>query len=118
MAKDARVTALVAAITGGDMAAVRELLREEPSLAEARDDNGLPVLLLALFHQQRAHGVEVATRDRSHERRHALVLGHQRTIPQTRSATSLVNAARRLKAAGFPREVSEKATVPASIRTR
>jgi ankyrin repeat protein len=49
----ARVTALVAAITGGDADAVRALLREDPTLAEARDDNGLPVLLLALFHQQR-----------------------------------------------------------------
>lgn len=49
----ARVTALVAAITGGDADAVRALLREDPSLAEARDVNGLPVLLLALFHQQR-----------------------------------------------------------------
>jgi ankyrin repeat protein len=51
---DARATALVAAITGGDVDAVRELLREDPSLASARDADGLPVLLLALFHQQRA----------------------------------------------------------------
>jgi ankyrin repeat protein len=50
--EDARVTALVAAITGGDADAVRELLREDRSLAEARDGNGLPVLLLALFHQK------------------------------------------------------------------
>jgi ankyrin repeat protein len=49
----ARVTALVAAITGGDADAVRQLLREDPTLAEARDENGLPVLLVALFHQQR-----------------------------------------------------------------
>ena len=53
MAENARVTALVAAITGGDVAAVRELLREDPGLAEARNGDGLPVLLLALFHQQR-----------------------------------------------------------------
>jgi ankyrin repeat protein len=52
--EDARVTALVAAITGGDVDAVRELLREDRSLAGARDGAGLPVLLLALFHQQRA----------------------------------------------------------------
>lgn len=45
--------ALVAAITGGDVVAVRELLREDRTLAAARDGNGLPVLLLALFHQQR-----------------------------------------------------------------
>jgi ankyrin repeat protein len=51
---DARATALVAAITGGDVDAVRELLREDRSLASARDADGLPVLLLALFHQQRA----------------------------------------------------------------
>ena len=53
MSEDARVTALVAAITGGDTDAVRELLREDPTLAGARDGNGLPVLLVALFHQQR-----------------------------------------------------------------
>jgi ankyrin repeat protein len=51
---DARATALVAAITGGDVDAVRELLREDRSLASARDADGLPVILLALFHQQRA----------------------------------------------------------------
>ncbi len=53
MAEDARVTALVAAITGGDADAVRELLREDRTLAAARDGDGLPVVLLALFHQQR-----------------------------------------------------------------
>jgi ankyrin repeat protein len=46
-------TALVTAITSGDVETVRELLREDASLAEARDENSLPVLLLALFHQQR-----------------------------------------------------------------
>jgi ankyrin repeat protein len=53
MTEDPRVTALTAAITGGEVDAVRELVREDPSLASARDGNGLPVLLLALFHQQR-----------------------------------------------------------------
>ena len=45
--------ALVAAITAGDVEAVRELVREDPARASARDANGLPVVLLALFHQQR-----------------------------------------------------------------
>ena len=54
MTENARVAHLVAAITGGDVVAVRELLREDPTLASARDADGLPVLLLALFHQQRA----------------------------------------------------------------
>jgi uncharacterized protein len=45
--------ALIAAITGGDAATVRALVREDPSLASARDPSGLPVVLLALFHQQR-----------------------------------------------------------------
>ncbi len=45
--------ALIAAITSGDADAVHEIVREEPSLASSRDRNGLPVLLLALFHQQR-----------------------------------------------------------------
>jgi ankyrin repeat protein len=45
--------ALIAAITGGDADTVRRLVREDPSLASARDANGLPVILLALFHQQR-----------------------------------------------------------------
>jgi ankyrin repeat protein len=53
MVSSARVTHLVAAITGGDADAVRALLREDPALASARDADGLPVLLLALFHQQR-----------------------------------------------------------------
>jgi ankyrin repeat protein len=45
---------LIAAITSGDADTVRELVREDPSLASTRDGNGLPVVLLALFHQQRA----------------------------------------------------------------
>jgi ankyrin repeat protein len=53
MTEDPRMTALVAAITGGEVDAVRALVREDPSLTAARDGNGLPVLLLALFHQQR-----------------------------------------------------------------
>jgi uncharacterized protein len=53
MSEDPRASALIAAITGGDADAVRELVREDPALASARDGNGLPVLLLALFHQQR-----------------------------------------------------------------
>jgi uncharacterized protein len=44
---------LVTAITSGDVDTVRELVREDPGLAEARDPNGLPVVLLALFHQKR-----------------------------------------------------------------
>jgi uncharacterized protein len=46
--------ALVAAITGGDVDAVREMVRADPAFASARDSAGLPVILLALFHQQRA----------------------------------------------------------------
>ncbi len=53
MSEDARVNALVAAITSGDPDAVRALVREDRTLAGARDADGLPVLLLALFHQQR-----------------------------------------------------------------
>jgi ankyrin repeat protein len=53
MTEDPRASALIAAITGGDVDAVREVVRETPALASARDGNGLPVILLALFHQQR-----------------------------------------------------------------
>jgi uncharacterized protein len=53
MTRDPRAGALIAAITCGDVDAVRQLVRENPALASARDDNGLPVVLLALFHQQR-----------------------------------------------------------------
>ena len=53
MTRDPRAGALIAAITDGDVDAVRQLARETPALASARDDNGLPVVLLALFHQQR-----------------------------------------------------------------
>lgn len=63
MTEDARVTALVAAITGVDADAVRELLREDPALAAARDDSGLPVLLLALFHQQREAAAAILAAD-------------------------------------------------------
>ena len=45
--------ALVAAIKAGDADEVRRLVDERPQLAAARDVNGLPVILLALFHQQR-----------------------------------------------------------------
>jgi ankyrin repeat protein len=45
--------ALIAAIVDGDVAAVRAMVRENPALASARDPDGLPVVLLALFHQQR-----------------------------------------------------------------
>jgi ankyrin repeat protein len=45
--------ALVAAIKSGDVDAVREMVRADPQLAAARDATGLPVVLLALFHQQR-----------------------------------------------------------------
>ena len=58
--------------------------------------------------QQLAHGVGVAAGDRGDQRGDARVLGHQRTIPQTRSATSLVKAASRRKSGGLPRDVSEK----------
>jgi uncharacterized protein len=44
---------LVAAITGGDVEAVRARVREDPALASATDENGLPVVLLALWHQRR-----------------------------------------------------------------
>ncbi len=53
MTRDPRAGALIAAITGGDVDAVRQLVRETPALASARDEGGLPVVLLALFHQQR-----------------------------------------------------------------
>ena len=45
--------ALFAAITAGDGPPCGALVREDPALASARDGSGLPVVLLALFHQQR-----------------------------------------------------------------
>jgi ankyrin repeat protein len=45
--------ALVTAITAGDAEKVRAMIEQDPGLAEARDPNGLPVVLLALFHQKR-----------------------------------------------------------------
>jgi len=42
------------AIRSGDEARVRALLARDPSLAEARDEHGLPAVLLALYHQQPA----------------------------------------------------------------
>jgi ankyrin repeat protein len=43
---------LFLAITSGDVETVRTLVREDPSLASARDASGLPVVLLALFNRQ------------------------------------------------------------------
>jgi ankyrin repeat protein len=45
--------ALLTAITSGDVDGVRRLVADDPALASARDGNGLPVILLALFHRQR-----------------------------------------------------------------
>ena len=44
---------LTEAITSGDVERVRAIVRDDPALASSRADNGLPVVLLALFHQQR-----------------------------------------------------------------
>ena len=44
---------LVAAIVAGDVEAVRARVRGDRALASASDGNGLPVVLLALFHRQR-----------------------------------------------------------------
>jgi uncharacterized protein len=44
---------LFTAVVDGDVETVRRLVREDPSLASARDGSGLPVVLLALFNRQR-----------------------------------------------------------------
>jgi uncharacterized protein len=44
---------VVAAIKAGDAPAVRERLAADPALASARDEDGLPLVLLALFNQRR-----------------------------------------------------------------
>ena len=44
---------LFLAIANGDVDTVRRLVGEDPSLASARDASGLPVVLLALFNNQR-----------------------------------------------------------------
>jgi ankyrin repeat protein len=44
---------LIEAIKAGDVERVRALVRDDPALASARDEDGLPVVLLALFHQRR-----------------------------------------------------------------
>lgn len=41
------------AATQGDVAKVKELLREDPSLAHAKDQNGLSVILKATYHGKR-----------------------------------------------------------------
>ena len=46
-------SALVAAVQADDAAAVAALVRERPALASARDDDGLPLVLLALFRRRR-----------------------------------------------------------------
>ena len=54
---------------------------------------------------------------RPHRRDEVVGCGHQRSIPQTRSVTSFVNAASRWNVFGTPLLRSEKAIVPPSIRT-
>jgi ankyrin repeat protein len=44
---------LVDAIKAGDVAAIRQHLSDDPALASAHDADGLSLVLLALFHQQR-----------------------------------------------------------------
>ena len=44
---------LFQAIEGGEVAQVRALLRQDPALAATRGDNGVSVVLLALYHQRR-----------------------------------------------------------------
>jgi uncharacterized protein len=44
---------LFTAVVSGDVETVRRVVREDRSLASARDGSGLPVVLLALFNQQR-----------------------------------------------------------------
>jgi ankyrin repeat protein len=46
--------ALVNAIKAGDVGTVRAMVEADPELASARDENGLPVVLVALFHQRPA----------------------------------------------------------------
>ena len=41
---------LIAAVQAGDTARVRELLAADPALAEARDENGVSVLMLSRYH--------------------------------------------------------------------
>jgi uncharacterized protein len=48
------MTALEQAIRDGDAAAARSLLAADPALAGSRAEDGLPLVLLALFHQQDA----------------------------------------------------------------
>jgi hypothetical protein len=50
---DEERSALIAAVKAGDAGAVAALVRRDPALASARDEAGLPVVLLALFHRQR-----------------------------------------------------------------
>jgi uncharacterized protein len=45
---------LIAAVTGGDVEAVRELLARDSSLASARDEQGASAVLLASYHGQAA----------------------------------------------------------------
>jgi ankyrin repeat protein len=46
--------ALVEAVKAGDSATIRAQLAADPGLAGARDENGLSLILLALFHRQPA----------------------------------------------------------------
>jgi ankyrin repeat protein len=47
-------SALIEAVKAGDAAAVAALLARNPGLAAARDESGLPALLVAVYHRQPA----------------------------------------------------------------
>jgi ankyrin repeat protein len=47
------MTEVFEAITAGDVPRLRELLAADPSLASARNEDGLSAVLLALYHRQR-----------------------------------------------------------------
>ncbi len=85
---------------------------------ERQQDHGQPVAVargreLGTLGHERPDRLHVAGRDRADQ-----CVAHSRRMPQTSSATSFVNAASWKKLGGLPREVSENATVPSSIRTR
>jgi ankyrin repeat protein len=46
-------SSLITAVKAGDAATVADLVERRPALAAERDERGLPLVLLALFHRQR-----------------------------------------------------------------
>jgi ankyrin repeat protein len=90
----------LAAVTAGDTAEIERLLAEDPSLAEARDDQGVSAVLLAAYHGQAAARDLLAGRKSTLDVFEAAALGDCGRLTTLLAADP--GAARAVSPDGFP----------------